>query len=205
MAAGVCVVGRPADVVRLSRHSRMAAQLDAAGRAARRRGRGSAGHGADARHARGPEIGAVVVPTGTRSCSIRRTDVGNVVASAFARYPYPGVVLRGAGAPTAASAGLLHAIEPASRRGPADDAGPNRFPVTTSSVPVARRTPSSRGSAPTPRTDAASRSFSCRFGGVPHQVIVRLLYQRSVSRDSSRGCSASPSTCRGSASTTSPS
>jgi signal transduction histidine kinase len=101
-------------------------------------------------------------------------DVGNVVASAFARYPYPESFLAARGVPTSASVIFFTR----SNRPPAwapEDAGPNRFPVTTRTVPAVADAIVARIGA-----DAAhGRRFSIfqlRIGGVPHQVVVRLLY-----------------------------
>ena len=101
-------------------------------------------------------------------------DVGNVAASAFARYPYPESFLAARGVPTSASVIFFTR----SNRPPAwapEEATPNRFPVTARTVPAVADAIVARIGA-----DAAyGRRFSIfqlPIGGVPHQVIVRLLY-----------------------------
>jgi signal transduction histidine kinase len=101
-------------------------------------------------------------------------DVRTVVASAFARYPYPESFFAGRGAPTAG--GMIFFIR--SSRPPAwapADAGPNRFPVAVRNEPAVAEAIVARLGA-----DAAhGRRFSIfqlQVAGVPHQVIVRLLY-----------------------------
>jgi signal transduction histidine kinase len=101
------------------------------------------------------------------------SDVGNI-ASAFARYPYPESFFAARGTPVATSVTFFTR----SNRPPAwapDEATPNRFPVTTSTVPKVAEAIVARIAA-----DAAfGRRFSIfqlAIGGVPHQVIVRLAY-----------------------------
>jgi len=101
-------------------------------------------------------------------------DVRTVVASAFARYPYPESFFAARGAQTAA--GMIFFIR--SNRPPAwapVDAGANRFPVAERNVPPVAGPIMARIAA-----DAAhGRRFSIfqlQVDGVPHQVIVRLLY-----------------------------
>jgi signal transduction histidine kinase len=101
-------------------------------------------------------------------------DVGNVVASAFARYPYPESFFAARGVPTSTSVIFFTR----SNRPPAwapDDPSPNRSPVSAHSVPDVAAAIVARIGA-----DAAyGRRFSIfrlPIGGVPHQLIVRLLY-----------------------------
>ena len=101
-------------------------------------------------------------------------DVRTMVASAFARYPYPESFFAARDAQTAA--GMIFFIR--SNRPPAwapYDAGANRFPVAVRSVPAVAGPILARL-----RADAANgRRFSIfqlQVDGVPHQVIVRLLY-----------------------------
>ena len=102
-------------------------------------------------------------------------DVGHVVASAFARYPYPESFFAARGVPTETSVIFFTR----SNRQPAwapEDTGPNRFPVAASSVPAVAAAIIARIG-----DDAAyGRRFSIfqlRIGGVVHQVVVRLIYQ----------------------------
>jgi signal transduction histidine kinase len=101
-------------------------------------------------------------------------DIRTVVASAFARYPYPESFFAARGAQTAA--GMTFFIR--SNRPPAwapVDAGANRFPVAVRNVPAVAGPIVARMGA-----DAAHRRrfsiFQLQVDGVPHQVIVRLLY-----------------------------
>jgi hypothetical protein len=101
-------------------------------------------------------------------------DIRTVVASAFARYPYPESFFAARGAQTAA--GMIFFIR--SNRPPAwapVDAGANRFPVAVRNVPAVAGPIVARMGA-----DAAHRRrfsiFQLQVDGVPHQVIVRLLY-----------------------------
>jgi len=96
------------------------------------------------------------------------------VASAFARYPYPESFFAARGVP--ASATVIFFTR--SNRPPAwapEEATPNRFPVTAGTAPAVADPIVARIGA-----DAAyGRRFSIfqlPIGGVPHQVIVRLLY-----------------------------
>ena len=102
------------------------------------------------------------------------SDVGNMIASAFARYPYPESFFAARGATSAGSVIFFTR----SNRQPVwapDEEAPNRFPVTTSTVPMVAEAIMER--------IAADASYGRRFsifqlpiGGQPHQVIVRLLY-----------------------------
>ena len=117
-----------------------------------------------------------------------------MIASAFARYPYPESFFAARGATSAGS--LIFFTR--SNRQPAwapDEEAPNRFPVTTSTVPMVAEAIMERIAA-----DAAyGRRFSIfqlPIGGEPHQVIVRLMYHDQF-RENARGDrSASPSTCQ---------
>jgi len=102
------------------------------------------------------------------------SDVGNMIASAFARYPYPESFFAARGATSAGSVIFFTR----SNRQPVwapDEEAPNRFPVTTSTVPMVAEAIMER--------IAADASYGRRFSifqlplsGQPHQVIVRLLY-----------------------------
>ena len=123
-------------------------------------------------------------PTGTRSCSIRRPT-----SATWSRAPSRAIPTRSRSSRRAATRGRASVIFfTRSNRPPAwapDDAASNRFPVTTSTVPAVAEAIVARIGA-----DAAyGRRFSIfqlPIGGVPHQVIVRLLY-RDQFREHARG------------------
>ena len=131
MAAGVCGLGRAAVVVRLSRDPGIAAQRAiCCSRTPRQRCRGPARHGA---------WRATCAASRTRCCSrrywnermlesaVRRRAL---LASAFARYPYPGVVLRLAGPTLGHGHRLLPSRRSSARLELAGRRGSGRFPVT---------------------------------------------------------------------------
>jgi signal transduction histidine kinase len=102
-------------------------------------------------------------------------DVGHVVASAFARYPYPESFFAARGVPTPSSLIFFTRLNRQPAWAP-EDTGPNRFPVAASSVPAVAAAIIARIG-----DDAAyGRRFSIfqlPIGGVLHQVVVRLIYQ----------------------------
>jgi signal transduction histidine kinase len=102
-------------------------------------------------------------------------DVGNIVASAFARYPYPESFFAARGVPTSTSLIFFTRTNRPPPWAPHADA-PNRFPVVTRTAPDVAD-PIIRRITADATNGRRFSIFQLPIGGVPHQIVVRLLYQ----------------------------
>lgn len=102
-------------------------------------------------------------------------DVGDIAASAFARYPYPESFFAWRGTPTPESVVFC---DRADRRPPwgGRAAGTSRFPVLLQSHPAVAKQLIDRIAADAARGRRYS-AFEANIDGVPYQVVTRLLYR----------------------------